>query len=637
VAISAPSARIRFDVFEADLRSGELRKHGLKIKLHQQPFQVLTALLEHPGEVVTREELQARLWPSDTFVDFEVGLNSAVKKLREALRDSAETPRFIETLPRRGYRFIAAINNALPVEAPATVTPQELEDPGNGAADERTRKTSLPFRRRWLIAGFGVAVLAAGCWFFGKRLLQRQSTSSTATPAQIRAIAVLPLENLTGDPGQDYFADGMTDALITDLAQISSLKVISRTSTMRYKRTQKTLPEIGNELNVDGIVEGAVIRSGERVRVDAQLIEAKSDRHIWASTYERNLGDVISLQNEVARAVVNQIQARLTPQEQAHLLRSETVDPQTYELYLRGRHFWNKRDEESIRKSIDSFQHAIQRSPNYAAAYAGVAEAYVVRDDVPPQESFSAAKAAAHRALEMDESLAAAHNALAMSLFAYDWDWTGAEKEFQRAIALNPNYAQAHQWYAQYLRTMGRQDAAVEELKHAEELDPISPVIAGGSGRYGKQYDVMIEHAKEKLELDPNSFATYRMLGTAYALKGMYRESIAAYQKARDLSAGAPHSLADLGYTYAICGKRAEALNVIGELEELSKHRYVSPYYFALIYTGLGEKDTAFTWLQKAVGERSISLASFRTGEELANLRSDARYRELLNRIGLPQ
>ncbi|MBV9436530.1 MAG: tetratricopeptide repeat protein, partial [Acidobacteria bacterium] len=288
-------------------------------------------------------------------------------------------------------------------------------------------------------------------------------------------------------------------------------------------------------------------------------------------------------------------------------------------------------------KSIDSFQHAIQRSPNYAAAYAGVAEAYVVRDDVPPQESFSAAKAAAHRALEMDESLAAAHNALAMSLFAYDWDWTGAEKEFQRAIALNPNYAQAHQWYAQYLRTMGRQDAAVEELKHAEELDPISPVIAGGSGRYGKQYDVMIEHAKEKLELDPNSFATYRMLGTAYALKGMYRESIAAYQKARDLSAGAPHSLADLGYTYAICGKRAEALNVIGELEELSKHRYVSPYYFALIYTGLGEKDTAFTWLQKAVGERSISLASFRTGEELANLRSDARYRELLNRIGLPQ
>jgi TolB-like protein/DNA-binding winged helix-turn-helix (wHTH) protein/Flp pilus assembly protein TadD len=633
--ISTPSLRVRFDAFEVDLRTGELRKHGLKIKLHQQPFRVLTILLEHPGDVVTREELQRRLWPSDTFVDFDVGLNSAVKKLREALHDSAEAPRFIETLPRRGYRFIAAIDNSSRTEPATVVSDQAPKEIGGDAVEEKAWKTASKAHRHWLLWGFAAVVLALGAWLLIEQW--RQHALGTAAAVHIHAIAVLPLENLTGDPGQDYFADGMTDALITDLAQISSLKVISRTSVMQYKGTKKTLPDIGKELNVDGIVEGTVTRSTERVRVDAQLIEASTDRHFWAKTYERNLGDVIALQNEVAQAITTEIQMKLTPGEQARLLRTESVDPQTYELYLRGRYFWNKRTDASLQKSIDYFQQAIQRNPQYAPAYAAMAEAYVARFDISPEESVSKAKAAARAALEIDDTLAEAHSALAMSLFSYDWDWAGAAKEFQRALALNPNYAQAHQWYAQYLITMGRQDSAVEELKRAEELDPLSLVISGGSGRYGKQYQLMIENARKRLELDPNSAFVYGGLGRAYALKGIYPDAIAAYQKARDLSGGEPNALSGLGYTYGIWGKPAEALKIIGELKELSKRRYVSPSNIALVYVGLGEKDLAFDWLGKAVADRSIPISGLKTREEWESLRSDPRYRKLLNRIGLPQ
>jgi TolB-like protein/Tfp pilus assembly protein PilF len=504
------------------------------------------------------------------------------------------------------------------------------------SAEPKTRTATSRPLGRWLRGGFVALALVLVFWLVRGDIGQWRHILRPATPVRIRSIAVLPLENLTGDAAQEYFVDGVTEAVITDLAQISSLKVISRTSIMRYKGTKKSLPDIGKELNVDGIVEGAVVRSGERVRVDAQLIEANTDRHIWASTYERNLGDVIALQNEVARAVANEVQAKLTPQEQAHLLRADSVDPQTYELYLKGRYFWSKRGDDSVRKSIDYFRQAIQRSPNYALAYAGLAEAYVVRFDLSPQEKYSAAKAAARRALEIDDNLAEAHNALAASLFWYDWDWTGAEKEFQRALALNPNYAQVHQWYAQYLRTMGRQDLAVEELKRAEELEPLSH-FSGGSGRYGQQYDLIIEHARKELELDPSFFRAYSTLGEVYALRGMYQDSVAAYQKALDLSGGSPNVLAGLGYTYAVWGKRSEALKNLRELKELSKHKYVRPYAIATIYVGLGEKDLALAWLQKAVADRSIPLPFLKTDEEFASLRSDPRYRELLNRIGLPQ
>src|SRR5262245_46755122 len=498
-----PTPRVRFGVFEADLRSGELRKHGVKIKLHHQPFQILSILLEHPGEVVTREELQRRLWPADTFVDFDIGLNSAVKKLRNALHDSAERPRYVETLSRRGYRFIAPLSNVSTSEEEKVISeakpvievpgPARLEEPSAERDREMPKTSGWVHSRslRWAMVTVAVALLVLLAWLNAGGW--RHRLWARATPIQIRSIAVLPLDNLSGDPGQEYFADGVTDALITNLAQISSLQVTSRTSVMRYKGTRTPPADIAKDLNVEGIVEGSVIRSGEQVRVDAQLIEASTDRHFWAKTYERNLGDVIALQNEVAQAIANEIQVKLTPAEQARLARTHSVDPQAHEFYVKGLYFWNKRPGPAVRKGIDYFQQAIQRDPTYALAYAGLANAYPDSPDLSPEEAYSKSKAMARIALEMDEGVAEAHTALAL-IYEYDLDWAGAEAEFRRAIALNPGYALAHQWYGNLLVTLGRTQDAVAEHKHAHQLDPLTLVYAGG-GEYLKsgQYDQYIE------------------------------------------------------------------------------------------------------------------------------------------------
>src|SRR5215469_4759306 len=643
---------VRFGVFDVDLQSHELRNRGIRVKLHEQPFQVLATLLEHPGEVVSREELRRRIWPSDTFVDFDSGLNGAVKRLREALGDSADSPRFVETLPRQGYRFIAPLEEAAPVVGPG-VLPKNGAEQAEAAlpdkpANEQRRVARARFLqpRVWGLASLAVAGLAL---LLSNLASRRHGASGVTAPQKIRSIAVLPLENLSGDAGQEYFADGMTDALVTNLAQISSLKVISRTSSMQYKGTRKPLPEIARELNVDGIVEGTVTRSGERVRVDAQLIEAVTDRHFWARTYDRDLGDVIVLQNEVARAIANEIEAKLTPQEQSRLARTQSVDPQAYEFYLKGRYFWNWKTEDSLRKSIDYFQQAIQRDPNYALAYAGIAEAYDIgtfrgrtidqRLDLSPAEMCSRAKAAARAALQIDEGLAEAHSALAWCLFRNDWDWVGAEREFQRAIALNPNYAEAHQWYGLFLHAMGRQQNWAAEVKRARELDPLLLTLVGsGSGvaLASGQYDLAIEIERKSLELDPNNPSPYLWLARAYRLKGMYPAAIAQAHKGVDLSGGAPEALSALGYTYAVSGNRVEALKTVKQLVRLSKRRYVSPYNIAVVYAGLGEKELAFDGLQKAVADRSIWLPNLKSERDLDSLRSDPRYSELLRRIGLP-
>ena len=629
---------VRFGEFELDFRSEELRKHGKKVKLQGQPVKILAILLARPGEMVTREALGKELWPEDTFVDFDSGLNSAIKKLREALGDSRESSRFIETLPRRGYRFIAPVEEA------------ESAAPGLSTSDEPP--VQAPAGRRWsryrlpVMVGAGVLALLFLFIFIGtygarwRAKLWAETHPRPGTGQQsIRSIAVLPLENLSGDPAQDYFADGMTDALITELAQINSLQVISRTSTMRYKGTRKPLPDIAKELNVDGIVEGAVVRSGELVRVDAQLIQATNDRHVWASTYERSLGDVVVLQSEVARDIANAIHIQLTPYEQARLARVQSVDSQTYELYLKGRYLWGKRTDESIQNSIDYFQQAIQRDPNYALAYAGLADAYDVRQDLAPGERFPKAKAAASTALRIDEGLAEAHTALANSLFLYDWDWPGAEKEFQRAIALNPNYAWAHQWYGQLQHAMGRQQNWAAEVKRARELDPLSMALLGSGGGVdvaNGHYDLAIGLARKTLELDPNKSGPYLLLGRMYAKKGMYTEAVEYLRKGVDLSGGAPQPLSVLGYTYGVSGEREEALEIVQKLKLLSKRRYVSPYDIAVVYAGLGEKDLAFDWLQKALADRSSQLVHIKYDEKLDTLHPDPRYSELLRSIGLP-
>src|ERR1700739_728779 len=408
---------LRFGVFELDLRAGELRKHGLRVRLQEQPFQVLATLLEHPGEVVTREELQKKLWPADTFVDFDHGLNKTINKIREALNDSAESPRFVETVARRGYRFLAEVRvlTVDPASGPQVATQPhpmtESQDLPDLAPSHVTGNHHRPSRasKMWAFALTLLLIAFVGIW---------KARSWNRPSAVIRSRAVLPLESLSGDASQDYFADGMTDELITDLGQISALRLVSRTSVMSYKRTRKPLPQIARELNVDAVVEGTVLRSGEQVRITAQLIKASADKPLWADSYEGDVRDTLALQKKVARDIAEQIRINLTSQEQAALTSVKVVNPEAYEDYLKGRYFWNKRTADGLKKAIDYFDQAIEKDPNYAQAYAGLTDSYALAGDwkygvLAPKEAFPKAKAAAIKAIALDSTLGEAHISLA--------------------------------------------------------------------------------------------------------------------------------------------------------------------------------------------------------------------------------
>jgi serine/threonine protein kinase/tetratricopeptide (TPR) repeat protein len=477
------------------------------------------------------------------------------------------------------------------------------------------------------------------------RLALTPRRSRRATRGRIQAVAVLPLADLSEHLERDYFADGMTEALITDLAKISALRVISRTSVMQYKGVQRPLPQIARELNVDAVVEGSVLRSGNRVRITAQLIHAATDQHLWAESYERDLRDVLSLQSEVARAIAKEIQVKLTPQDQARLVSARAVDPEAYQLYLKGRFYWNKRTESSLKKSIAHFHQAIDLDPNYTLAYAGIADCYSLLGwdlfgALPPKEALPIAKAAANKALEIDDSLAEAHSSLAWTKLVFDWDWSGAENEFNRAIELNPGYAVAHHFYAECLAGMGRYNEALVEIRRAQELDPLSLIINSVVGwilYFGRQYDQAIAQFQRAIELDPNFWVAHWTLGRAYEGKEAFAEAVAEIQKAIELSAGSPLSLAALGHAYAVSGKRAEAQKVLDGLNESSEQRYVSPFGIAAIYAGLGEIDQAFQWLENAYQERSGWLIWLRADPVSDPLRSDPRFQDLMRRMNLPQ
>ncbi len=450
---------LRFGVFEADPRTGELRKAGRKIAIQEQPFRTLLALLDRPGEVVTREDLRAKVWPADTFVDFDTGLNKAVRKIREALGDSADSPRFIETLPRRGYRFLAPVEVIGATTAPA---PPVEAPPAEKGAPHRPRRLALP------VAAAAVLLAALAGWAWWVR--------SDARPA-IRSIAVLPLKNLSGDPNQQYFADGMTDELITMLAQIHSLRVISRTSVMRFRGVRRPLPDIARELNVDAVIEGSVLQSGGSVRVTAQLLDARQDRHLWAASYERRLTDVVGLQSQVAQAIAEQVKASLTPQEHTSLARRSPVNPDAYQAFLRGRFLWNTRRKEEVGKAIGYFRQAIQLQPDYARAWAGLAGCYMSLGGdmgvVAPGDAAPDARAAVAKALQIDSGLADGHLTLANIKLWYDWDWAGAGREYRRALDLSPNDSTAHRNYSHYLLLMRRFDEALAETRRALDLDPL--------------------------------------------------------------------------------------------------------------------------------------------------------------------
>jgi TolB-like protein/DNA-binding winged helix-turn-helix (wHTH) protein/Flp pilus assembly protein TadD len=616
----------RFGGFEFDPTSGELRKDGLKVRLQEQPFQILTLLLKRPGEVVTREEVRQALWPGDTFVDFDVGLNSAVKRLRDALSDSADSPRFVETLPRRGYRFIA----------PLAPSPGALS-----VAPEAPPRSALPPRSRLRPWGGAAAVVAAVALVAGLIVTgtwPRLRGQLASTP--IRSLAVLPFENLTGDAEQDYFVDGMTDAVITDLAQLRALRVISRTSVTQYKLAKKALPRIADELGVDAVVEGTVARSGDRVRITAQLIEAATDRHLWAQSYERERRDVLSLQREVAAAIAQAIQVKLQPEEKRRMTRTQApVDPEAYEAYLKGRFYWSKRSPETSLKAVGYFQQAIERDPAYAPAYSGLSDTYRAFDLqglAPPRECMPKAEAAARKALALDDTLAEAHASLAGVLYRYDWDWEGAEREFRISLELEPSYAEGHRAYAIYLMTVRRHEEALAEAQRARELSPLSLVINTELGlalvRLGR-YDQAIEQLQKTLEIDPKFFRVYQTLAFAYEGKGDWPQAIEALEGRPGGGQGRGNPW--LGYAYAVSGRPHEALEILARLEKASHERYVSPQGFAIIHLGLGNKEQAMAWLEKAYDARAFEVLGF-SGPLFDRLSGDPQFQDLLRRMRLP-
>ena len=560
-------------MFELDLRAGELRKQGVKIKLQEQPFQILAMLLEHPGEVVTREALRKKLWPADTFVDFDHGLNKAINKLREALGDSADSPRFVETVAKRGYRFMRDLQH---------------------------------------------------------------------TPGQIRSLLVLPLENLSRDPEQEYFADGLTEELITRLARIGALRVLSRTTAMHYKGVRRPLPEIARELQVDGVVEGTVLRSGEQVRISAQLIHAPTDTHLWADSYERDLRNILALQSEVAQAIAREVQVKLTPEERARFAEVAPVNPEAYEAYLKGRYHWNRRSAADLPMAVRCFQQAIAKDSAYAAAYAGLADSlssFGTWSFVSPNEGCAKAKGPALRALDLDPSLGEAHVSLAWIKAWYDYDFVAAEGEFERAIELNPRYPTAHYWFGFFLAYMGRYEEGYTELQRAIRLDPLSAVIHWGFGFVywcSRRYDQAIEELTKAVELDPTFAPAYAFLGWVYSLRSSHEVAITSLRRAVQLSQGASQWLGSLGEAYAAGGNCDEARKILEQLNDLSKERYVTPYIVGRIYTALGEKDEAIRWLETAYQERAAWMVVLKTDPHLDALRSDLRFQDLLHRMNFP-
>ena len=622
---------IRFDAFEVDLRAGELRKHGIKIRLQEQPFVILQMLLENPGQVVTREDLSKRIWSGGTFVDFDHGLHAAVNRLRQALADSADHPRYVETVARRGYRFIG------------TIQPSPTPIP------DSAQKTLPPVTRRpvwiaWTVVFSGLAIaiaIGSALAFFNVWGLR----SSIFGP-RFHSLAVLPLDNLTADPGKEYFADGMTEDLITQLSKLGDLKVISHTSVIQYKGTHKSLPQIARELHVDAVVEGAVQLDKDRVRITAQLVDGSSDQHIWAETYDRELKNVLLLQSDVARDVAKQIDLELTPQAQQHLVRSaRPVNPEAYQAYLLGRYWWNKRTADGLEKSGKYFQQAIQEDPNYALAYSGLSDYFAFLtliggpEILPPRVAMTKAKDAAVRGLQLDDSLAETHASMGHVLHNYDWDFDGAEREFKRAIELNPNYATAHHWYSHSLMQVGRTEESLQEARRAQELDPLSPFVNNGLARQyylSRQYDQAIAQCRIGLQIDPAYLPARIQLALAYEQKGQVGEAITELEKARDVASSLPVVHAVLAHAYATAGRKAQAQAELNVLTAAVAHnQYVPPSYLAVIAIAMGDKNGAFSYLEQSYQDRSEQMLYLAVEPLVDPLRGDPRFDSLLKRVGL--
>ena len=618
---ASQSQVIQFADFEADLDSGELYQDGRRIKVQERPFKILSILLESPGKVVTREELRRRIWPADTFVDFDHSLAVAVNKIREALGDSAEAPRFIETVGRRGYRFLGS--SARPQTVP--ILPKT-----DGPLPPPVAAQSSAPRAGWRTVALVMTIALLAMAVSGS--LQIHKRRSMASVPRILSLAVLPLENLSGDSTQDYFSDGMTDELITDLAKLPSVRVISRTSTAQYKGTRKTIPQIARELNVDALVEGTVVRLGNRVRIRAQLIYAPADQHLWAEAYERDEKDVLALQASLAQEIARSIRLELTTTPQASLAASHSVDPQVHELYLKGRYFWNKRDLAGLHKAVDYFQEAITKDPNYAEAYAGLADSYGLLGMMPE------AKVAAEKALVLNSDLAEAQASLGVIAPFIDWNWADSRKHFERAIILNPNYATAHHWYAEaYLMPTGQVEDALAELHTAQTLDPLSPVITTDLGKdlyLARRYDEAVIQLQRALELDPNFVSAHNWLSDTYLEKQMYAEAGAELEKTKPFKEERVY-IRQTAYLHARMGKRVEARRELARSLALSQGKEVSLGAVALVYAALGDREKTFSWLERACTAKSSFITTLKFWSVFDPIRSDARFTDLVRRVGL--
>ena len=623
----------QFEGFQLDVARYELRRNGHVLKLEKIPMELLILLVSRKGELVSREEIIAKLWGPGVFIETEHSINTAIRKIRQTLGDDPERSRFVQTVVGKGYRFVGPINvvDLAPAADPSL--------PPVSVVEEKARRNRLNTIPRWALKASVAALILLGVvavavkYFDWGRWLPRPP---------VHSIAVLPLKNLSGNPADEYFADGMTDELITNLAKISALRVSSYTSVSKYKTTSKSLPQIAQELQVDGIIEGSVVRSGDQVRITAQLIYAPRDQHLWAEEYQRYLRDVLYLQREVARDVARQVRVTLTPNERQRLATAGAVDPAAYESYLRGRSFWNQRSEASLLRAIDEFNKAIEVDAGYAPAYSGLADCYTTLgylSYLDPLDAFPRARDAATKALELDSSLAEAHTSLAYYDLYHAWNWIEAENEFKKAIELNPNYATAHDWYSYYLMAMGRFDEAWKEVNRAHELDPLSVTISTDIGFnyfYRRNYDEAINQLGATLSLSPKFPLAHLWLGRAYQQKKMYSEAIDEFNKTDAALPGWVVTIAGMGNAYGEWGHKAEAEQVLVRLNEMARAKYVTPYGIALVYAGLGDKNEAFVWLNKAIEGRSHWLVWLNRDPRWDRLRSDSRFNELKKRVALP-
>ena len=613
---------VRFGIFELDVRAGELRKNGSRIKLQEQPFQILKLLLERPGEVITREEIQQKLWPDGTFVDFEHSLNAAVKRLRDALQDSADNPRFIETLPRRGYKFIYPVEGAHP----------------------STHSAMSQGMWVWVSAG-GLAVLlllAVGLNLGGLR----NRLFGGVAPGEITSIAVLPLNNLSGDPAQDYFSDAMTEALITELGKISALRVISRQSVMQFKKTELSLPEIAAKLGVDAIVEGTALQVGDEVRITAQLIRAEPEEYLWAESYDRELKDILALHGDVARAIAREIQIAVTPEEETRLAATRPVNPEAYQLYLKGNFQLGKLTEEGFGKALKNFHEAIEKAPDYAPAYAGAGLAYLGLGSwhtaISPKTVREKAKQNALKALELDDALGDAYIVLGRIKQLHEWDWTGADRSFKKGMELNPGFTFGRILYANYLTAMGRFEESIEVGKRTVEIDPLSPVAYNELGwalLHAGRYDEGLEQYQKGLELVPNFPQSHGLLGGFYMRRGMTEEALEQARKVESLLGGTlpPSYMGGLGYFYGMVGQRSKALNILNQLKKRAEKEYVPASALAKIYLGLGNTEQALQLLEQAYADHDVNLVLLKVSWKYDPLRSNPRFQDLMRRMNFPE